>query len=192
MINILSKNQRSAKLTITPAKRGRSAFTLLETVTVLFIISVGLIGVLSLTIKSANVQNENKNLFIASQLAQEGLELVRNVRDTNWILSTSSAPIAWDRYIEGNASGQRYRIDYVNFIPTSVNDISEARLQRQSTGSEAGFFLHDSGQPDSIFSRLITITSSTSTAETVSSLVVWEENGKVSTYKLETMLYDWK
>lgn len=170
----------------------RPAFTLLETVTVLFIISVGLVGILSLTVKSANVQNSNKNLLIASQLAQEGLELVRNVRDTNWLLSTSSAPIAWDRYIEGSPSGNRYRVDYATFAPTPISDLSEARLQRQSTGPETGLYLHDSGQPDSIFSRMITITSSTSTASLVSSQVYWDEQGRVNSYKLETQLYDWK
>jgi type II secretory pathway pseudopilin PulG len=167
------------------------AFTLLETVTVLFIISVGMVGVLSLTVRSANFQTTNKNLVIAGQLAQEGIELVYNVRDTNWRLNTATTTIPWNRYITGTATGTNYKLDYLNFAPIPITDISQARLQ-QGSSTNPGLYLHDATQPDSIFSRMITIASSTSASSSVTSLVTWDEQGQTKSYQLQTVLYNWK
>lgn len=59
--------------------------TLVELIAAAFVLAVGLVGVLALT--SANVRNQSigNNRLVASQLAREGVELARNIRDTNWM-----------------------------------------------------------------------------------------------------------
>jgi len=163
-----------------------TGFSLLETIVVLFIVSVGLISIVNLTISSLKAQTLNRNTLIAYQLAQEGLELIRNVRDTNWLSGNT-----WDDGIEGSGSGTKYRVDFASW-PVEVSGISEATLQLASS-TNAGFYIHDSNSPSSLFSRMVTITTATGTASsTVESLVQWTEQGQLREYRLQTILYDWQ
>ncbi|HNX11195.1 MAG TPA: type II secretion system protein [bacterium] len=174
-------------------KYNQPAFSLLETIVVLFIVTVGLLGVLTLVVNSQKTKTLNKNALVAQYLAQEGMELIRNVRDTNWLENTTSTPVAWNRYIEGSPTGSNYRVDYLTFQPTAVTDISSAKLQL-ATGTDLNFYLHATGSPDSIFSRLVTITAASSTApsSTVSVLVEWLDQGQTYSYTLDSLLYDWR
>ncbi|MBI4272696.1 prepilin-type N-terminal cleavage/methylation domain-containing protein [Candidatus Uhrbacteria bacterium] len=65
--------------------KDRSGQTLIELIAAAFVLAVGLVGVLALT--TANVRNQTiGNIrLVGSQLAREGVELARNIRDTNWI-----------------------------------------------------------------------------------------------------------
>ncbi|MBI2645355.1 prepilin-type N-terminal cleavage/methylation domain-containing protein [Candidatus Uhrbacteria bacterium] len=69
-------------------KRGQ---TLIELMAAVFVITTGLLGVLGLT--TANVRSETTAVMrlTAFNLAREGAELARNIRDGNWL---SSQP--WD------------------------------------------------------------------------------------------------
>jgi type II secretory pathway pseudopilin PulG len=165
-----------------------AGFSLLETIVVLFIVSVGLLGIVNLTISSLKAQTLNRNTLIAYQLSQEGLELIRNVRDNNWL-----ADRAWDYGITGTATGTKYKVDFSNFWPVEVNDIDEATLQLASS-TNPGFYLHDPASPNSLFSRMITITIATTTAasSTVESLVQWTDQGQQREYRLQTIIYDWQ
>lgn len=61
------------------------AQTFIELIAATFILAVGLVGVLGLA--TANVRNQTIGSIrlVASNLAREGIEIARNVRDTNWI-----------------------------------------------------------------------------------------------------------
>jgi type II secretory pathway pseudopilin PulG len=60
-------------------------FTLIEVIVAIFLIIVGMVGVL------ITIQNIFPSIrivssqFTAAYLAQEGIEIVRNIRDTNWL-----------------------------------------------------------------------------------------------------------
>ena len=72
------------KLFVVRKNQNISAFTLLEVIVVLAIVSLSLLGTLSLIIQNIQVQGLNRKSLVAYQLAQEGLELIRNTRDANW------------------------------------------------------------------------------------------------------------
>ncbi|MDO8667516.1 MAG: hypothetical protein Q7K35_00250 [bacterium] len=78
--------------------------SIVEVIVATMIITMGMIGVSSLVIQNIQVQYINKNVLIASGLAQEGLELVRNTRDLNWLTPSNG----WDQDI----SASSYVIDY--------------------------------------------------------------------------------
>ncbi|OGI27610.1 MAG: hypothetical protein A2359_04780 [Candidatus Moranbacteria bacterium RIFOXYB1_FULL_43_19] len=62
-----------------------AGFTLIELLITIFLISVGLIGVISFFNTNLQSQFEAKNEVIAAGLAQEATELVRNIVDYNFL-----------------------------------------------------------------------------------------------------------
>jgi len=160
-------------------RHNRKAFSLIEVITVLFVISLGLVGVLSLIIQNVQSQSFNKSNIIAYQLAQEGLELVRKTRDTNW-----KEGVDWDI---GLTPGNYY-MSYNDALPIST-DSDPAILYVDSNN----FYTHEPvGNTASTFSRLITINANTADSMQVVSTITWHEREKTFNYILDTMLYDWK
>jgi prepilin-type N-terminal cleavage/methylation domain-containing protein len=61
------------------------AFSLVEIIIAVFVIGVGLAAAALFIASSFRISLSVKNLLIASHLAQEGIELARNIRDGNWL-----------------------------------------------------------------------------------------------------------
>lgn len=159
--------------------KDKQAFTLVEIIVILFIISVGLLGVLSLVIQNIQSQVINKNNIIAYQLAQEGIELVRKTRDANWVNA-----VAWD---ENLVSGSYY-MDYLDESPnvlTAGSDKADLYIDA------LGFYTHnDLGHEKTKLSRKIELETS-GDVMVVRAQVTWKDRNKESIYNLETVLYDW-
>ena len=94
-------------------------FTLIEIITVLFVVSLGLIGVLSLIIQNIQSQSINRRSIIAYQLAQEGIELVRKTRDSNW----ANGDI-WNK----NLVSGSYYMDPLDSIPQFMSNFIRPRF----------------------------------------------------------------
>ena len=73
--------------------------TLIDVMIALVVISVGLVGALSLA--TSNVRNQGIGLsrLIANNSAREGIEIVRNIRDSNWLSSR-----AWYEGLSGSTA----------------------------------------------------------------------------------------
>lgn len=156
----------------------RKGFSILEITVAISIIAVGFLGVSSLVIQNIQVQNINKNVLIASQLAQEGLELIRNQRDRNWMAGSS-----FDSGIEGGASYVEYKIDYLN--PASADNVDqELKINID------GFFQYASGD-DSGFKRVVEIKNNTTNLD-VKCTVEWQDRGDTRDYVAQMFLYDWR
>ncbi len=159
-------------------------FTLIEIVVILFIASVGIISSLSLAVRSAYFQNVKRDVISTIFLSAEGLELMKNVRDTNIILGRK-----YDDWTGEGSVGlgtNLYKVDYYQLTPEIISSIDDAVLQQKSTG----FYLHDLEEENSIFKRLITVTADDSDKSKIESWVSWENGGNTYHYKLETVLYD--
>ncbi len=61
-----------------------SGFSIIEVMIGIFVFSLWLVAIFALLSSSLNVNELNKNSIIAGQLAREQIELVRNIRDTNY------------------------------------------------------------------------------------------------------------
>ncbi len=162
-----------------------SGFTMIEIVVVLFIVSMGLFGVMSLIIQNIQSQSYDKNTLIAGQLAQEGIELIREVRDSNWLAGRS-----FDANLASGMGSYQYYMDYQDAVPHKyTNNPAELILKQGSKG----YYLDSTAVGvSSIFSRLITIKKLSLFALQVDSKVSWRDHGRNYSYKLETLLYDWK
>lgn len=61
------------------------AFSFVEVIISVFVISVGLIASVGLISTSLSGSMDSRKQIVASLLAQEGIEQIRNIRDNNWI-----------------------------------------------------------------------------------------------------------
>jgi len=67
-----------------PPNKNEKGFSLLEVIFAMAIITSGIISILSLFSYNLKAETNNKNKLIAAYLAQEGIEVVRQVRDNIW------------------------------------------------------------------------------------------------------------
>jgi type II secretory pathway pseudopilin PulG len=153
-------------------------FTLIEIITVLFVVSLGLIGVLSLIIQNIQSQSINRCNIIAYQLAQEGIELIRKTRDSNWVNGD-----IWNK----NLISGSYYMDPLDSIPQVMSNFNQATLYK----NDDGLYVHESGVTSTPYKRIIMIENLSAYSMRVYSRVVWSDRDKVFYYDLETLLYDW-
>ena len=109
-----------------------TGFTLLETIVALGIILGGVTGAFGLAIKGLSIASVSKNKLIAVNLAQEGIELVRRIRDNNTIADISDGfydgSPEWTAGIGSAADcNQQYKIDVSNSALLSY-DMTPLRL----------------------------------------------------------------
>jgi prepilin-type N-terminal cleavage/methylation domain-containing protein len=64
-------------------KKGQEGFTLIEMLISVFIISFSLVSIFNLNSKYTQQTKQEKEAFVATLLAQEGVEIIKNMRDTN-------------------------------------------------------------------------------------------------------------
>ncbi|MFA6995617.1 MAG: type II secretion system protein [Patescibacteria group bacterium] len=167
-------------------------FTMVEIIVVLFIISVGIVGVLSLIVQNISSQSYDKNNLVASQLAQEGIELIRKVRDSNWAADPVSS---FDQNLVFDPSnptedGSEYYMDYLDSAPNLYVLSPAGAVLRQDSN---GFYVNgDRAGTSTIFSRRITIAKLSPVSLQVDSSITWTDHNHNYSYNLETLLYDWK
>lgn len=70
--------------------------TLVEIMIALMVLSLGLVMVISSFTASVRLQGNAANRLIALNLAREGLEAMRNIRDTNWLVNSGNKRECWN------------------------------------------------------------------------------------------------
>ncbi|MDP2909936.1 MAG: prepilin-type N-terminal cleavage/methylation domain-containing protein [bacterium] len=143
-------------------------FTMIEVMGAIFILSVGILGSYIIIQNTLALTFSSASRLSAAYLAEEGIEIVRNIRDTNWVSGNS-----WDY---GLADGS-YQVSY--------NDYS---LSPYSTG-----LVNYAAGSNNKFRRRITLSMQTDGSIEVVSEVMWQERGGVAgTVISQSYLYDWK
>jgi len=160
-------------------KINQAGFSILEMVAVIAIIGLTLVGLVSLALQSIQVQRLNKYNLTAAMLAQEGIELVRNQRDSAWKDGSGWGAVMAD----GN-----YIVDYTGTMTGGISGIDDSRVVLNINGN--GLYEHGSGALSS-FSRLVTISNTTAVSSTVTSRVRYRSGSNYFNYIAETILYDW-
>ncbi|MFA5318512.1 MAG: prepilin-type N-terminal cleavage/methylation domain-containing protein [Patescibacteria group bacterium] len=167
----------------------KQGFSMLEVIISLGIMTVGMMGIFSLIMQNHLVYNTNKNKFIAVELAQEGVELVRNYRDSNWLEGE-----AWDNEVENDGD---YIIDAYSILDDSVDDIADARLYLDEDRKYVHTIVGNDPTP---FYRLIQVTKEEPDAVVcpagsclkVRSWVEWNERGTNYDYYVDVLMYKWQ
>lgn len=162
----------------------KEAFSLIEMMTVILIVAIGLVGTTQLIAQSLDAQMINKGGIVAYQLAQEGLEIVRQKRDSNWFQS-----LDWR---SGLANGT-YCTDYRSpLLLRSVSDLSSCPLYLNTENWYYAPLLIPSGSVFSGFRRIINISTNNDGAMLVKATVTWNNRSRVIVYETETLLYNWR
>lgn len=149
---------------------------LIEAGVAISILVIGLLGILSLLSRSLSLNNVVSSRYIASNLAVEGIEVVKNLIDANVIqfnpwnenINTGSYEVAFDS-LSLNSNQDRFLL----FDPTGNN------------------YNYQTGQPTA-FKRIIQITNIGSDEIRVNSAVNWRIRGGSYSINLEDHFFDWR
>jgi prepilin-type N-terminal cleavage/methylation domain-containing protein len=166
----------------------KSGFSLIEILAVLFIVSVALLGLVSLIVQNIQAQSINKNNLIAYNLAQEGIELIRQTRDSNW---KNSLPY------DTNLADGTYYMDYRMDKP-EIASLSSGKIYLLNVSGYLNYVnlqAGDSGAIPTIFTREIYLDKPVGYEGNplqVRVLVTWSDRGHAYRYELRTLLFDWK
>lgn len=190
---------------------------MLEALVAIGIILGGTASSLTLVAAALKGEKESEAAIVAANLAREGLEAVRGIRDSNWL-----ADVTWDAGIDGSGTdytGAPYfdpgaNVWSIDFSPDGHTD-SETRVHRYNAEvgqAVVGLHVQAASPPASTvatpYSRLLTLNaicdddtikesgSSCGTARKIGiqaiSEVQWQGAGRTRTYTLEERLYDWR
>jgi len=159
-------------------------FTILEVMVAVTVLLIGIVGIYTAFVRILISTSGISNRLIAAYLAQEGIEIVRNIRDTNWVEGAAS----WKDELINCSMG--CEADY------KTGTLSEETPLRAYTESYLNmdynnFYSYSSGTSTK-FKRKITIASPEEDILKVSVLVIWEEKGKSYNFIVDEYIYDWK
>lgn len=147
-------------------------FSIGESLLSAFVLTVGLTAIVALVATSLKNAFETRDTVIAVGLAQEGVELVRNVRDNDFAADN-------DGFTHFSGSNDRHcRIDYTADTGSNLDcNASAGSLSRYTLEYTNGFYKHGSGS--SRFARYIYIDYDNNSPKTalVRSFVYWGGGG---------------
>jgi prepilin-type N-terminal cleavage/methylation domain-containing protein len=167
-------------------KRFESGMTLVEALVALAILGVALTPAVILASSSLKTAAVIKNNVIASFLAQEGVEVVRALRDSNWF---NGQP--FDTGLTGCPPPTGCRVEWMTTktYPPSLLPIAGEPVLNVEAGR--GLYQYGAGVP-SIFHRRITIESRPPSELIITSEVTWAEGSQAKNVLVEDHLFDWK
>ena len=165
---------------LTPSIKIKRGFTLMEVLVAIFLITVGVLGAMALVNQTTTFTQGTSSRLVAAYLAQEGIEIVRNIRDSNFLkIHKGEAGVNWDTGLTGCTGG--CEADYNDSVLISADRYLKI---------DAGFYNYDSGL-DTPFKRKITITPDGSDILKVSVEVSWQERGRAHQVTAQENLYQW-
>lgn len=138
---------------------GRQGFSLMEVMLVVFILSTTLVVFIQVIANGMSHSMESRDTIIAAGLAQEGVELVKNIRDNNWAKKT-------DGFLGINPiSNGSYVINYNSVALESGAERLKlnGNYYNTSTGSDTKFYR-----------RIDVANGSNANEKKITSMVVWE------------------
>ena len=152
-------------------------FTLIEAMVALVLFTIAMGPVFILATSSINAASRIEHNLIAANLAQEGIEVVRNIRDTNWLNGSA---------FDNNLPVGTWRIQWDTVNGGLVAVGSNPALKKNN-----GLYNYSTGT-DTVFKRTVTISKPNSGELVLISSVTWIERGSINrTVSAESHLFDW-
>lgn len=170
---------RNSKFKIRNPQKG---FTLVETIVSLGILLLGAAATLTLVTTTLSYSRQTENLVVVVNLAREGLELVRVIRDVQGFVSLPAGNTAW--IIDRTSTSLTTSATFSG--GSTIHDCTNCTLylnnnEYQITPGTA-----------TAYRRLININTLSTDEKEIISTLRWTEHGRVHTYQLATVLTNWK
>lgn len=168
-------------------------FTLVETLVAISILLIAVVGPMSAISRSLIQMTIARDQMIAINLAQEGIEAVRQKRDSNVleeITRTSPPPVDWMKNL--NTGG--YTIDTGFGAGPVLNGCGGACApQPVPVDSVTGLYRQGAGTVATPFSRVVTIRhlGPGSYQRQIISKVTWVRGGKTWGVEVSEVLFEW-
>lgn len=156
-------------------------FTLIETLVAIGIIVFGLVSALTLINTSLFYLSNINDRLIAANLSAEGIELIRNTRDNNWLNGDD-----WNRHIDEDDYEVSCEEDSCEEI-----DLDSYRDRLLKLNTVNGIYNYRSGI-NTLFKRKVSISEISGNEIRVISTVTWQRKGIAYTSSAEDHLFNWK
>jgi len=154
----------------------QKGFTLVETLVSLVILTVALIPILNLSSSASRISSTVQDNLIASGLTQEGIEVIRAIRDTNWFK---------DQPFDSGLSDGIYRVEWNSTTPLSLGSNPALNLNN-------GQYTYSAGTATK-FKRTVTITKINAEELKIVSQVTWSDrSNEARSISAEDHLFNWK
>src|SRR3989338_1967415 len=160
-----------------------TGFTLSEVFIAIAVLAIGIGGTFALVRQTVSFAPNTTQKLTATYLAQEGMEIARNIRDANFLKIHKGQGGAWtDGLTESGCSGG-CQADYTQ---NSLGAYQDTFL-----GFSNGWYSYDEAGTDSLYKRKITVTQQGGDVLEVEVEVTWQERGRSHSVKAAGELYNW-
>ena len=158
-------------------------FSLLELIITILVVSIGILGTHSVVSYTLSAIGLSASRLTAAYLAQEGIEIVRNIRDTNWLEEDAGVPgVLWNSGLDPD---REYEADYQD---DELHPFGDGALFLGSSG-----FYNRSSGVNTPFKRKITIASDLGGFLIITVSVEWDHKGKrQQPVIVQENIYNWK
>lgn len=160
-------------------KENKKAFTLIEMVVAIFIIIIAVVGIIEMTSKYVQRTKFEKEAYTAALLGQEGVEIIKNIRDNNWI----DGGVNWNNNLTSCGSGCQ-----ADYSSNTLSAYDGSYLYIENT-TKFYKYISSPGANDikTVFTRRITIDSGTADILKITVDVFWRGN----TTTVKENIYNW-
>jgi len=180
------------------------AFTLVETLIAISIFSISVLALMSVLGQGISNTNYAKQKILASYLAQEGVEYIRNMRDT-YVLYSATSTLGWSAFNTklndascGGVNGCYFDNRNVSFSDTTMPMTDLILSACLSSGCPQGILLYDSSTgkynyvsgTNSGFTRKIQISQPDGNQTKISSTVSWTQGSGVYSTTFSESLFN--
>lgn len=169
-------------MSIFNARKGSS---LAESMVALGLVMMGLLGIVVLYTRSLALNRDVVNQTIAAGLAAEGIEVVKNIIDTNIAERGSDE---WRASFDAGT----YQIDYessVSGVPLPPFSGNGTPLTLEDA---TGLYARAGGDEATFFTRRVAIEFPSETEIQVNAIVEWNERGETKTLNVEDIFRKWR
>jgi len=161
---------------------------LIEAIVAITVLSIGLLGVVSLLSNSLGLNRVISENYTATYLAAEGIEVVKNAIDHNAILRAQDPAVPWNQ----NLSPGAYEVEYGSRAPFPADQnrflCFDGETKFYSYGACGG-----PGAAQTKFTRLVTILWPSPDEIKVTSMVSWKARGGAdSNVAVEDHFMNWR
>ncbi len=160
-------------------------FTLLEVIGAIFILMVGLGGSFSLMSQTLSAASSVELKLTAAYLGQEGLEIVKNLRDQAWLEKRTSPFLSWNEYLPvGN-----WEADYLTLDSLGNHAFNSSPLNIDADG----FYSYSPGVQTKFIRKIsiAEISPSDPDIKRVTVQVSWEERGRAHNFQVMEDVTNW-